>query len=149
MASITETQWSLATSRILLVATVDPSEIGRRIKRAREQKGWTQLTFALEANVSPSTITRWESGKLPPVRELIRIAQLLDVDADYLVEDETPIAPRPVAVVDYADEILRRLEAGDAVAPALREELAVELERLSERSSRAAARLRRVSKVGE
>lgn len=70
------------------MATVDPREIGRRIKRAREKKHWTQLEFALGANVSPSTIARWESGKLPPVRELIRVAELLGVDADDLVDAE-------------------------------------------------------------
>jgi transcriptional regulator with XRE-family HTH domain len=36
------------------------------------------LEFALKAHVSPSAVTRWESGKLPPVRELMRIADLLD-----------------------------------------------------------------------
>lgn len=74
--------------RLLLMTTVAPREIGARIKKAREAKGWTQLAFALEANVSPSTVTRWEAGKLPPVRELMRIADLLGVDADYLVETD-------------------------------------------------------------
>lgn len=67
--------------------SIEPKEIGARIAAARARKGWTQLAFALEADVSPSSITRWESGKLPPVRELMRIADLLGVDADELVED--------------------------------------------------------------
>lgn len=70
------------------MATVEPREIGRRIKRARLAKHWTQLEFALAANVSPSTVARWEAGKLPPVRELIRVGEVLGVDADYLVDAE-------------------------------------------------------------
>lgn len=66
---------------------MDPREVGRRIKEARERKGWTQLYFATEvASVSPSTIARWEAGKLPPVRELMRIAETLDVPIEELVE---------------------------------------------------------------
>jgi len=69
--------------------TLDPKEVGRRIAAARDAKGWTQLAFALAADVSPSTIQRWEGGKLPPVRELLRIADLLELEADLLV---TPVA---------------------------------------------------------
>jgi transcriptional regulator with XRE-family HTH domain len=68
------TQESRSFRTLLLAVAIDSDEIGRRIKRAREGRGWTQLVFASEASVSPSTVQRWESGRLPPVRELIRIA---------------------------------------------------------------------------
>ena len=70
------------------MASVAPTEIGQRIKAARKRKRWTQLEFALEANVSPATVQRWEAGKLPRVRELIRVAELLDVSTDELVQAE-------------------------------------------------------------
>lgn len=63
-----------------------PAEIGARIKEARNRKGWTQLQLALEAGVSPSTVTRWERGGLPPMRELIRLATVLEVPAEELVD---------------------------------------------------------------
>ena len=65
---------------------LEPREIGRRIAAAREAKGWTQLDFAYEAGKSPSTISRWERGELPTVRELMRIAGVLEVPAEELVE---------------------------------------------------------------
>jgi len=71
---------------LLLAVALEPKEIGARIKDARNRRGWTQLAFALEADVSPSTVQRWESGQLPPVRELMRIAELLEVEPEQLVE---------------------------------------------------------------
>jgi transcriptional regulator with XRE-family HTH domain len=80
------THFSRSHGTLLLAVAMDPKQIGRRIAEARERKGWTQLAFALEANVSPSTVQRWESGKLPPVRELMRVAELLEVEPEQLVE---------------------------------------------------------------
>ena len=70
------------------MVSVAPAEIGQRIKAARKRKQWTQLEFAWEAKVSLATIQRWEKGKLPRVRELIRVAELLDVSTDELVQAE-------------------------------------------------------------
>lgn len=88
MHRIADRQWTPTHGTLLLAVALEPREIGKRIATAREKKGWTQLTFALEADVSPSTVQRWESGKLPPVRELIRIAELLEVEPEQLVELE-------------------------------------------------------------
>lgn len=73
---------------LLLATVIGPEEIGRRIKLARERKGWSQLTLAMQANVSPTTVSRWERGMLPPVRELVRLAGVLEIDADELVAAE-------------------------------------------------------------
>src|SRR5579862_9343183 len=88
MAHNAVTQWNPAASRLLLAVALDPRVIGSRIKAARKKKGWTQFEFANEANVSISSVSRWETGKLPPVRELLRIGELLGVEPDYLVEPE-------------------------------------------------------------
>jgi transcriptional regulator with XRE-family HTH domain len=72
------------------LVTFAPDEVGRRIAAARIRKGWTQLVFAGEANVSPGSVSRWERGKLPPVRELVRIAQVLGIEVAELVEESPP-----------------------------------------------------------
>jgi transcriptional regulator with XRE-family HTH domain len=90
MLNIASSQWTRTHGTLLLAVSLEPKEIGQRIAAARVRKGWTQLSFALEAAVSPSTITRWESGKLPPVRELMRIAELLGVSPEELVEPDDP-----------------------------------------------------------
>lgn len=85
---------------LLLAVSIEPQEIGERIKAIRERHGWTQVVLAREADVSLSSVQRWERGDLPPVRELIRLAGVLGVEADALVE----LAPT-------GDERLDRLEA--------------------------------------
>jgi len=85
---------------------LSPEEVGRRIVRAREQKEpkpWSQFDLALALGVSPSTIYRWEKGKLPSMNELLRVAEVLGKPADYLTEP-------PERQVGMA-ELLRRLEA--------------------------------------
>ena len=81
-------QFTATHGKLLLVMSLDPGEIGRRITQARVANGWTQLELAINANVSPSTVYRWEKGKLPSVRELVRLAGILGVEGDYLVEGE-------------------------------------------------------------
>lgn len=99
---------------LLLAVTLEPREVGKRIAAARNRKGWTQLDFALEASVSPSSVQRWEGGKLPPIRELMRIADLLEISAADLVEMEVPTHDADLGeILDRLDrnhdEVLKRL----------------------------------------
>ena len=106
------TQIARTVGRPRLLVAIDPKEVGRRIKAARERKGWTQLEFAYAAKVSPSSISRWERGLLPPVRELMRIAGVLDVDVSELVEEQHA----PVTQVD--EQRLREI-IREEIAPLL------------------------------
>lgn len=126
MSSNAVTHWTRAHGTLLLAVSLEPTEIGRRIAQARDRKGWTQLAFALEADVSPSTVTRWEAGKLPPIRELMRIAELLGVNPEQLVEPEPKAASQADELrllrteIQELREILERVERqlppGDAPA---------------------------------
>lgn len=116
---------------LLLAVALEPREIGQRIKAARDRKGWTQLQFALEANVSPSSVARWEGGKPPPVRELMRVADLLDVPTSELVEDE---------VTPYDAERLQRVEEQVVATHRLVEELKKEVRALRREPGRAGRR---------
>lgn len=67
----------------------ESKEVGARIVRAREEKTpkpWSQFDLALALSVSPSTIYRWEKGKLPSMSELIRLAEVLDKPFSYFAE---------------------------------------------------------------
>lgn len=113
------TQWDRAESRLLLAVAMDPKEIGRRIKQARDVKLWTQIQFAAEANVSPSSVARWEGGQLPPVRELVRIADVLGVEPEWLVEVPSLNGDDDLAVTirEALSEVLAGRPAPEGAAP--------------------------------
>lgn len=115
------TQQHRSFRTLLLAVSIEPTEIGERIKAARERKGWTQLAFAREANVSPSSVQRWEAGGLPPIRELIRLAGVLGVATDELVEQTEE--PHSLAEIqkELADEVARLREVTELLEAQLRE----------------------------
>lgn len=62
--------------------------IGKRIKAAREQRELTQEQLAESVDLSPMHVSVIERGvKLPKLETLINIANVLDVSADFLLQD--------------------------------------------------------------
>ena len=58
------------------------ASLGAYLKRAREQKAWSQVDLALEARVSTRTIVALETGKANALRTdvIVRLARALDRD---------------------------------------------------------------------
>ena len=84
------TQIAESEGRLHALVPLDPKEVGRRLAAARRRRHWTQLEFALKIGRSPASVSRWERGYLPPVRELMRIALMLGVEPAELVEEQRP-----------------------------------------------------------
>lgn len=62
--------------------------IGARIQYYREKSGYTQESFAELANLSPNYLSSIERGvKTPKLETFIRIANLLHVSSDALLQD--------------------------------------------------------------
>lgn len=62
--------------------------IGRRIRKARESRGWKQETLAEKAGLSVSYIGMIERGeKLPRLETFITLANALGASADILLAD--------------------------------------------------------------
>ena len=67
---------------------MDLTLLGNRIRIAREKKGITQETLAERVNISPSHISVIERVvKTARIDTVARIANELDVSADYLLQD--------------------------------------------------------------
>lgn len=67
---------------------MDLSNLGKRIKAAREKAGYTQEELAAELGMSPTHISVLERGVKPPKLEtFVSIANTLGVSADYLLQD--------------------------------------------------------------
>jgi transcriptional regulator with XRE-family HTH domain len=64
--------------------------LAERIKRAREERGWSQGELARRAGVRRATISDLETGKLEDTRvsTLRNIAKALRVSVDYLIDME-------------------------------------------------------------
>ncbi len=69
-------------------------EIGERLRKIREEAGYSQEAFAEKIDCCSITISRWENGHTSmKVADIIRITEALNVSADYLLgiekEDDT------------------------------------------------------------
>ncbi|MBN2072217.1 MAG: helix-turn-helix transcriptional regulator [Candidatus Krumholzibacteriota bacterium] len=68
---------------------ITKEEIGRRIKKIREQMHMTLKNVEAKANISATHISEIERGKTSPtIGALLRIANALGKDPAYFIEDE-------------------------------------------------------------
>jgi transcriptional regulator with XRE-family HTH domain len=60
--------------------------LGQSIRRARRTRGWSQAKLASAAELSPSTISKLESGKLQGMRlyTLARVVAALNIEIVFL-----------------------------------------------------------------
>lgn len=122
----------VATGHTIPDVPLTPKEVGDRIASAREEKKpkpWSQFDLALALGVSPSTIYRWEKGKLPSMNELARLAEILDKPLDYLTEP--PERRREIADLhDLLAEARDEAERGRAALVAALSSLDARLSRI-------------------
>ena len=61
------------------------NEMGKRMKRLRKDRGWTQQYIAKKLNKKVTTYSGWEnSNRLPPTEMVPEIARALECTIDYL-----------------------------------------------------------------
>ncbi len=61
-------------------------QLGLRIVRARQRRGWNQEALARRMGVSRSVLGRWERGICAPSLEaLVKLAEVLEVAVDELL----------------------------------------------------------------
>ena len=89
------------------------SDMGMRIKQARQQSGVVQESLAEQVGVSRTAIAKWESGKsVPTVWNLLRLAEVLGVSADFLLglpEGGLRLRLTPEAAA-YLERFIREIE---------------------------------------
>ena len=71
-----------------------------RIKRARQEREWSQAELARCMSVTQPSVAEWESGrKAPNMKNLVRLAKLLDVGFEWLSTGRGGIRPPPTLSV--------------------------------------------------
>lgn len=79
------------------------TDIGTRIKRARERKRWTQSQLADALKVNRKTVDNWENGRTQPASSIGALEEVLGVSLDEEVPDRSP----PARLRDSTREAIR------------------------------------------
>ena len=93
--------------------TMDYIDLGRRIRKQRTQRGWTQEALAERVNVSTSFVGHVERGsRKASLETLVSMANALDVSVDYLLSgsiNNSVIGPMPKSLSDQQRTALKEI----------------------------------------
>ena len=60
---------------------------GDKLKKLREERGISQKMLAIRLEIAQSSVSDWEADrKMPPVKTILRIADMFDVSLDVLFD---------------------------------------------------------------
>jgi transcriptional regulator with XRE-family HTH domain len=69
----------------------DMITLGQKIKQLRDEKGLSQSDLEKRSGVSSKLLSKYENGRIMPTADTLkRIAEGLDISADYLIFDNVP-----------------------------------------------------------
>ncbi len=106
--------------------TAASTAVGRRIRLARESKGWSQAQLAALLRRTPTSISYWEGGQRSPgLEDIVGLAEVLGVPASQLLPSRPPrvlarAQAEELAIEDLAsvvDMLLDRYEAQPSLPP--------------------------------
>ena len=73
--------------------------IGERISQLRQEKGLSQIQLAGALSVSRQAVSKWENDlSSPDTINLIRLADILNTEVEYLATGKKPVYTYPVMV---------------------------------------------------
>lgn len=68
---------------------MDKSALGKKLRDARQKKGYTQHALAEIADIGNIYLSEIERGlKMPSLNIFIKLIEALDISADYILRDE-------------------------------------------------------------
>ncbi len=72
--------------------------LGNKLAEARKKQNLTQEQLAEQLGVTRQAVSRWESdAAYPETDKIVRMAQILEVSCDYLLQDGVDEKGKPVA----------------------------------------------------
>lgn len=85
--------------------------LGERIAELRTQIGLSQYQLAKEMDVSRQAVSKWETGQsCPDAMKMIRLAEVLDTDIEYLTTGRRNFGRRPPVVVNTVETVEKIVE---------------------------------------
>lgn len=95
--------------------TLDPKEMGRRVRSRREAKSLSREDLAEQLHVSPQFVADIEYGnKGVSIKKLYRLSQILDVTTDYLLAGNIYANEEDEEAIRVCEEIMSLLQRCDA-----------------------------------
>jgi Predicted transcription factor, homolog of eukaryotic MBF1 len=115
------------------------SEIGARIRYAREKSGRSQQDIAQQLGISQNSVQKIENGKVGRSRYVTKLWELVGLDAAELNPALKPEPPRPVIGYAQSPLVLKRMTSTEREADLIRRayEQGYELGRSTERLTKA------------
>ncbi len=85
--------------------------LGERITELRTAKEMTQYQLAKEMEVSRQAVSKWETDQSSPdAQNLIRLAEILDSDIEYLTTGRRTFGRRPPVVIKTTETVEKIVE---------------------------------------
>ena len=85
--------------------------LGQRIVELRNQAGLSQYKLAQEMNVSRQAVSKWETDQSSPdASNLIRLAEILDTDIEYLTTGRRNYGRRPPVLIKSVETVEKIVE---------------------------------------
>ena len=85
--------------------------LGNNIKYARKKLGLTQEELATQIGVTPQAVSKWETDQSnPDAANLIRLAEILDTDIEYLTTGRRTYGRRPPVVIKTVETVEKIVE---------------------------------------
>ena len=87
--------------------------IGERIQALRQEKSLSQAQLASSMEVSRQAVSKWESDRSSPdTIKLIKLAEVLDTEVEYLATGRKPVYESPpinVTLVKKVDKVIEKV----------------------------------------
>ena len=85
--------------------------LGERIIQLRKDAGMSQYELSKAMEVSRQAVSKWESGaSCPDAQNLIRLAEILDTDIEYLTTGRRNFGRRPPVVIKTTEIVEKIVE---------------------------------------
>ena len=85
--------------------------IGDRIIELRTQRNISQSQLAKAMDVSRQAVSKWENGQsTPDPTKMIKLAELLDTDLEYLTTGRVVVPSRPPVVIKTVETVEKVVE---------------------------------------
>lgn len=80
--------------------------VGQRITELRQSVAMTQNQLAKEMEVSRQAVSKWENDlSVPDSMNMIRLAEILDTDIEYLTTGRKTFSRRPPVVINTVETV--------------------------------------------